>query len=151
MKANWAFLVPSLFAAVSLAAAAVPSGDRGEGRGDLSFEAAQAEGGDLRDRVALLGELEVGVELGGWSVRAIDGRSPERIGLRASRQGAAMWVTVAVKGASSFRPPVSTATRDLFYGSIDSSAGPAPGREEIDALLQAVAARVRAHEGRALP
>ena len=151
MKANWAFLVPSLFAAVSLAAAAVPSVHRGEGRGDLSFEAAQAEGGDLRDRVALLGELEVGVDLGGWSVRAIDGRSPERIGVRASRHGAAMWVTVAVKGASAFRPPVSTATRDLFYGPVEASGGPAPGREEIDALLQAVAARVRAHEGRALP
>jgi hypothetical protein len=97
---------------------------------------------------ALLDGLDVGQDLGVYSVTAVRCSQPDVIDIEVLRDEATRLVlTVAKPGAVPHLAPRKTAKHDLFYSRRGARDGP-PTSEEISELLGLLALRVEAAEQR---
>ncbi|MEZ4450354.1 MAG: hypothetical protein R3B09_12825 [Nannocystaceae bacterium] len=94
------------------------------------------------DVLALLGGLEVGASLGGWTIEAIEAR-PGSLRLVLARGAERGTVEVTRRGARPFDPPARTDRYDLFYG---AAGGPTPDAAAIEPALAALRAGIAARE-----
>ena len=95
---------------------------------------------------ALLGGLEVGERLMGWTVRALDGPHESMLRIDLERDGVSFALMVAAKGSSPESPPVITERHAIYYGHVQPPETTLPDGT-IRATTHALARRIRAQEG----
>jgi len=90
---------------------------------------------------ALLGGLDVGEQLAGWTVDSAAGPGDGRIDVRVRKGDTSFVVWLVKKGSASEPAPYSTQLVDIYFGhSVPTQPGP-PG-DEIQAVLAQVVERV---------
>lgn len=96
-------------------------------------------------RIEVLGDLGPGAQLAGWRVDALAAASGDRARVTVSRGEVSFEIIVVPAGSEPHPPPVSTSTHDLFY-SRPSPEGESVADADRDAVLEAIADRVRMSE-----
>lgn len=143
-KINWRILPPLALAVVAgfVAMQTVSEPKEGSSQGSVSAIPCPAE------TTALLGGLEVGRDLGVYTVTSMRCTQPHVIDIELVRDKTTrIGLTVAAKGAMPHRAPKQTSKHDLFYSSRSPhSEGPSDG--EISELLTLLAELVEAAEQR---
>jgi hypothetical protein len=147
MKFNWRILPPLGVAVVAgvLAMRSVdePASGASQGSGKTTWVPCPAE------TKALLDGLEVGQDLGVYSVTAVRCSRPDVIDVELLRDASTRLVlTVAAQGAMPHTAPQKTSKHDLFYSRRGPRDGP-PADGEIFELLTLLAERVEAAEKKA--
>lgn len=94
---------------------------------------------------ALLGGLEVGERIMGWTVHAIDGPHEGVLRVDVGRDDVRFALMVVAKGTSPEAAPVETERYVIFYGHVQPPETALPDGT-IRATTHALARRIRAHE-----
>lgn len=97
------------------------------------------------DAAPILGGLERGDDVAGWSVRGVEAGEDGRIRVTLGRDEVTFSVLVTPTGAEPHPPPAATATRDVFYERVRPE-GASITDADRDAILAAIVEHVRAHE-----
>jgi hypothetical protein len=129
---------------VAVAIAVAPDRDRPRGHATPPSAPCPA---DVR---ALLGGVSEGTTLAGFRVKSLDCGAPRVVDLHVERGGSSLVVSAAAKGTLSHAPPAETERTSLFYGRF-SEASARPSNEDVTALVEALAAKIRDAEARVPP
>jgi hypothetical protein len=144
MKLTWRVL-PPLGIAIVAGVIAIQVADELENQGPQGSEKAGSVPCPEETR-AVLGGLDVGQDLGVYSVTAVRCSQPNVIEIELLRDASTrVGLTVAAQGAMPQLPPRKTSKHDLFYSRRGPREGP-PADEEITELLTLLAERVEAAE-----
>ncbi|NUQ72791.1 MAG: hypothetical protein HUU21_04470 [Polyangiaceae bacterium] len=140
MKLNWRILLPLGIAAVAGALAILSSDEPENKTAQNTFVPCPAE------TKALLDGLEVGQDLGLYSVTSVRCSRPDVLEIELARdETSRLRLTVAAQGATPHRAPKQTSKHDLFY-SRRSPQDASPSEGEISELLTLLAERVESAE-----
>jgi hypothetical protein len=93
----------------------------------------------------LLGELEVGDQIMGWTVQALDGPTDGMLRIDVGRDRVRFALMVATIGSRPQAPPLQTQRYAIFYGHAHPPETSLPDGT-IRATTHALARRIRAHE-----
>lgn len=96
---------------------------------------------------ALLGGLEVGEKLMGWTVQALDGPHGGELRVDLGRDDVRFALMIVRKGASTEAAPLETERYSIFYGHVQPSETSLP-EGTIRATTHALARRIRANEAK---